>query len=327
MPDVLTRLKGTPLSVVAGVAAVLLVGNLVLTPDMFAPAQLPSLVNLMIPSVLAAMASAPSVMAGRGGLDLSIGPLLGFVNVLLVGVLLPHQLGGPVAAISILLLVGATVGLLSGVVVAYGRVQPVVVTLGGYLVLTGYSLVVMPQPVGGVPVWVRWLSGSWLAGLAPRSLLLVLAAAGVWVLLIRLGAASTILAVGSDDRAAFTSGLNVERTRCLAYALGGLLAALGGIGLSVLIQSGDPTVGRQYTLAAIAAVALGGNQLAGGAGTMTGPVLGALSLFLIQTLLSAMHVSSLWIQIVYGVVLLVALVLNTKLAVRFAARTQAGAAA
>jgi ribose transport system permease protein len=310
MPDVLTRLKGTPLSVVAGVAAVLLVGNLVLTPDMFAPAQLPSLVNLMIPSVLAAMASAPSVMAGRGGLDLSIGPLLGFVNVLLVGVLLPHQLGGPVAAISILLLVGATVGLLSGVVVAYGRVQPVVVTLGGYLVLTGYSLVVMPQPVGGVPVWVRWLSGSWLAGLAPRSLLLVLAAAGVWVLLIRLGAASTILAVGS-----------------LAYALGGLLAALGGIGLSVLIQSGDPTVGRQYTLAAIAAVALGGNQLAGGAGTMTGPVLGALSLFLIQTLLSAMHVSSLWIQIVYGVVLLVALVLNTKLAVRFAARTQAGAAA
>jgi ribose transport system permease protein len=112
---------------------------------------------------------------------------------------------------------------------------------------------------------------------------------------------------------------------CLAYAVGGLFAGLAGLGLGVLIQSGDPGVGTQYTLAAVAAVALGGNVLGGGRGTLTGPILGAVSLFLIQTLLSGARVSSLWIQVVYGAVLLTALAFNSSLAARLGARQAVGA--
>jgi ribose transport system permease protein len=318
-------LRHSPVLVVAGLVIVLLGINLALTPNMLGGHQLPDTVNLLVPSVLAAMASVPSVMSGRGGIDLSVGPLLGFVNVVVVAVLLPHGLGGVWAALPIAIGIGAGVGLVNGAVVAYGRLQPVVVTLGSYLVLGGASLVVMPQPGGAEPGWIGYLSGAWLGGYLPRSVLLVLAGLLIWALLRWRGAIALILATGSEDRAAHTSGVRVGRVRCLAYAVGGVFAGLAGLGLGVLIQSGDPSVGTQYTLAAVAAVALGGNVLGGGRGTLAGPILGAVSLFLIQTLLSGAHVSSLWIQVVYGAVLLTALAANSSLASRLGARQAVGA--
>jgi ribose transport system permease protein len=299
---------------------VLLAVSLVLTPSMLAGARLPNTANLLVPSVLAAMASTPAVLSGRGGLDLSVGPLLGFVNVVLVGVLLTSGLGSVWVALPLCLLLGAVAGALNGALVAYVRLQPVVVTLGSYLVLSGAALVVMPEAAGTAPGWVSWLAGSWLGGYLPRSVLLVAAAAALWAGLGKLGITGLIASVGSDDRAAHTAGVRVELVRLAAYTLGGVFAALGGIALTALIGSGDPTVGRQYTLAAVAAVALGGNALAGGRGTMVGPALGAASLFLIQTVLSAAHVSSLWIQVVYGAVLLAAVCVNSTISSRLAGR-------
>jgi ribose transport system permease protein len=325
MSSLLGAVRRSPLTLVAVLVLVLLVVNVVLTPDIVSRHQLPNMINLLVPSVLVAMASVPAVMSGRGGIDLSVGPLLGFVNVFLIGVLLPHGLGGAWTSVPLLLALGVGVGVVNGVLVAYGRLQPVVVTLGTYLVLSGLALVVMPQPIGNVPHWIDYLSGAWLGGYAPRSLLLVLLAAAIWFALRRRGAVGLVLAVGSDDRAAYTSGVRVARVLTLAYAVGGAFAALAGIALSVLIQSGDPSVGRQYTLAAIAAVALGGNPLFGGRGTIIGPMLGAVSLFLIQTLLSGAHVSSLWIQVVYGAVLLVAVCGNATIAARLSSRPAWGA--
>ncbi|HWD03427.1 MAG TPA: ABC transporter permease [Amycolatopsis sp.] len=314
------RAARSPLAIVVSLVVVLLAINLGLNPGMLGPGQLPGTVKLLVPSILVAMASVPSIMTGRGGLDLSVGPVLGIVNVFLIGLFVPYGLGGAVASIPLLLALGTAVGLVNGLLVAYVRLQPVVVTLGSYLVLAGVALVVMPQPVGGAPSWVTALSGSWLGGFLPRSALLLVVAAAGWLVLRRLGVVGLLLAIGSEDRAAFTSGIRVPRLLCLAYAVGGFFAALAGIGLTVLIQSGDPTIGKQYTLAAVAAVALGGNPLSGGRGTMTGPVLGAVALFLIQTLLSGARVSSLWIQVVYGAVLLVAICLNSSVGGRLAAR-------
>lgn len=326
LTDVVATVRRSPLTVVVALVVVLLAVNLGLSPTMLSGHQLPNTVNLLVPSVLVAMASVPAVMSGRGGIDLSVGPLLGFVNVVLVGVLVPHSLGSVWLSLPLMLAIGAVTGLVNGIAIAYGRLQPVVVTLGSYLVLSGLALVVMPQPVGVVPHWVTYLSGAWLGGYLPRSLLLVVGALVLWRVLRYRGAVGTILATGSDDRAAFTSGVRVSRVLCLAYASGGVFAALAGIGLSVLIGSGDPTVGRQYTLAAVAAVALGGNPLVGGRGTMVGPMLGASSLFLIQTMLSSLKVSSLWIQVVYGAVLLFAVCANATLASRLPARPRVGVA-
>jgi ribose transport system permease protein len=318
-------LARSPLAVVVILIVILVVVNLVLTPNMFASGRLTGIANLLVPSILAAMASVPSILSGGGGLDLSIGPLLGFVNVFLVGVLLASGLGSGLIAIPLCLLLGAAVGAINGVLVGYLRLQPVVVTLGSYLALAGLSLVVLPQPLGGAPVWTVPLGDSILGGYLPLSLLLVVAALLIWWIAKKTGLVKLISAVGSDDRAAHVSGVDIRLVRVAAYTLGGLLAGLAGIALTVLINSSDPRAGIQYTLMAIVAVALGGNALRGGRGGMRGPILGAICLYLIQSLLSAANVSSLWIQVVYGAVLLAAVCLNSSIAMRAVRRSAAGA--
>jgi ribose transport system permease protein len=301
----------TPITVVVLTVLVLAVANVIVTPDLLAPGHLAGTMNLLVPTALAAMASVPSILSGGGGLDLSVGPLLGFVNVFAIGVLLPHGLGSGWLCLPACVLLGAAAGAINGGLVAFGRLQPIVVTLGAYLVLAGLALVVLPQPRGGVTGWADFLAGASLGGYLPHSLLLPLIAAGLWLGLRALGFVRLVTAVGSDDRTAYTAGVNVAAVRLGAYTLGGVFAALAGFGLTALIASGDPTVGTQYTLIAVAAVALGGNSLSGGRGGLIGPVLGAVTLFLIQSLLSAAHVSSLWIQVVYGAVLLTAICLNS----------------
>ncbi|OLT07770.1 hypothetical protein BJF90_13455 [Pseudonocardia sp. CNS-004] len=313
----------SPLAVVVVVTACLLVANLVVTPGFLAPDRLPGTAELFVPLALAAMASVPSILSGGGGLDLSVGPLLGIVNIVAVAILMPAGLVAAEVSIPLCVLLGAAVGAINGAVVAFVRLQPIVVTLGTYLVLDGLALVLMPQPVGTAPPWAAWLSGSWLGGFAPRSLLLLVAGCLLWVLARRLGFVTLVRAVGSDARAAFTSGVRVGLVRFGAYALGGALAGLAGLALTVLINSGDATVGPQYTLAAVAAVALGGNALSGGRGGIAGPLLGALTLFLIQSLLSALAVSSLWIQVVHGSVLLAAVCINSSIGARVGRRAAA----
>jgi ribose transport system permease protein len=194
------------------------------------------------------------------------------------------------------------------------RLQPVVVTLGSYLTLAGLSLVVLPEPVGGAPVWTAALGGSVLGGNVPISLVLVVVALLIWWIAKKTGLVKLISAVGSEDRAAYASGIDIRVVRLLAYTLGGLFSGLAGIALTVLLNSGDPSAGVQYTLMAIVAVALGGNALRGGRGGMRGPILGAICLYLIQSLLSAANVSSLWIQVVYGGILLAAVCVNSSVA-------------
>jgi ribose transport system permease protein len=310
----ITRLLRSPLAVVVILIVVLVIANLVLTPDMLANGKLTGITVLLVPSILAAMASVPSVLSGGGGLDLSVGPLLGFVNVFLVGVLLSSGLGAGVVAIPLCLLLGAAFGAINGVLVGFVRLQPVVVTLGSYLTLAGLSLVVLPEPVGGAPVWTAALGGSVLGGYVPISLVLVVVALLIWWIAKKTGLVKLISAVGSEDRAAYASGIDIRVVRLLAYTLGGLFSGLAGIALTVLLNSGDPSAGVQYTLMAIVAVALGGNALRGGRGGMRGPILGAICLYLIQSLLSAANVSSLWIQVVYGGILLAAVCVNSSVA-------------
>lgn len=310
------RLVRGPLIIVVVLFLSLLIANILITPNMLTGPRITAMANLLIPTMLAAMASVPSIMSGGGGLDLSVGPLLGFSNVILVGVLLPLGLGSAAVGIPLILLLGLAFGALNGAVIAYVRLQPIVVTLGGYLLLAGLSLVVLTQPKSGAPVWTATLAESLLGGYLPLSATLLVAALVIWWLAKKLGFVGLIIAIGSDERAAFASGVDVRRTRVGAYALGGLFAALGGVGLTSLINSADPTAGVQYTLVAIVAVALGGNALGGGRGGMRGPLLAAACLYLIQALLSGLQVSSLWIQVVYGGVLLAAIVTNSALGAR-----------
>ncbi|MER8799422.1 hypothetical protein [Mesorhizobium sp. M0998] len=118
------------------------------------------------------------------------------------------------------------------------------------------------------------------------------------------------MAVGSDDRAAYTAGIPVTKVRFIAYVMTGILAACAGLMLTALIGSADPNIGPTYTLIAIAAVALGGVSLAGGRGGLAGAAIGAVDIFLLQSVLTAFNVSTYVLQIAYGAILVVAVIMT-----------------
>ncbi|MER9849799.1 ABC transporter permease [Mesorhizobium sp. M0106] len=292
----------------AGFAAVLLViliaVNLLLNPARFHPAAWGALIGLAAPLIGAALASAPVILAGRGGIDISVGPLMGFVNAMVIQVLfLRLGISSPLVIVPAALLIGAIVGAANGFLATIVRIQPIVATLGTYLILTGMTLTVLPAPIGPAPGWLKAMAGPWSA--LPLALILLF-----WWLVRQTPYYDQLMAVGSDDRAAYTAGIPVTKVRFIAYVMTGILAACAGLMLTALIGSADPNIGPTYTLIAIAAVALGGVSLAGGRGGLAGAAIGAIDIFLLQSVLTAFNVSTYVLQIAYGAILVVAVIMT-----------------
>ena len=119
--------------------------------------------------------------------------------------------------------------------------------------------------------------------------------------------------VETSNTTAFSSGVDVTRVRILAYTLGGAFAAVAGIAIATLLQSSDGNAGLEYVLIALAAVALGGTPIGGGRGGLLGAIVGASAIFLVQNLLSALHVDAYWLQVAYGGMLIVGSVIGAQL--------------
>lgn len=283
---------------------ILLVINIFLNPARFSPAAWGTLIGLAAPLIGAAIASTPAVLGGRGGIDISVGPLMGFVNAIIVLVFI-QGLGitSPFVIVPAALLVGLLGGAVNGFLAAILRIQPIVATLGTYLVLIGATLTILPSPTGTVPDWLTQLAGPWA----------ILPLGGVflaWWAICRLPFHGLLMAVGSDDRAAFTSGVPVTLVRFLSFVITGVFAGAAGLMLTALIGSADPAVGPTYTLLAISAVALGGVSLAGGRGGVIGAAIGAIDIFLLQSALTYLNVSTFILQISYGAILVIAIMLT-----------------
>jgi ribose transport system permease protein len=262
------------------------------------------------PMVLAAMASAPSII-GRG-FDLSISPLLVFTNCVYVVWLAPHGLGGAIA-VPIVLGVGLLAGLVTGLTITLLRIQPVVVTLALYFALQGVNLLLAPNPVslGEQDRWIYHLAGE--VGPIPGAVFTIGIPLLIWYGLKRVPFGGLLYAVGSNDAAAFSSGVNVTAVRVASYALGGLFAGFGGLALTALVHSSNASTSTQYALIAIAGVVLGGTSLAGGRGGLIGVCFGAFTIYLLQNLLSSFEVNPAWLQIVYGSILIIAVVIQGAL--------------
>lgn len=262
----------------------------------------------MAPFIICAMAQTAPVMSGDGGIDLSVGPLAGMVNALVTSILVPAGWSDPLTIIGASLGVGILSGLLNGFLIAVVRVQPIIATLGTFLAFQGITLEMLPMAGGQAPQWLLGLAGSY-GGISGVFVLLVVLGLA-WLAFERTAYLRNLLAIGGDSRAAYASGVNVAAVRITAYVIGGVLAAIAGLVFTAALGSGDPRVGVPYTLTSIAAVALGGIALSGGRGGMLGAAAAGALLFLIQTLFTLAQVSIFYIQIMYGVILLVALTLN-----------------
>ena len=292
----------------AGFALVLLIVllaiNLALNLARFQPSSWGILIGLAAPLIGAAAASAPVILAGRGGIDISVGPLMGFVNAIVIQALfLKAGIASPFVIVPAALAVGAAVGAANGFMATILRIQPIVATLGTYLILAGVTLTILPAPVGPAPAWLKAMAG-------PISILPLATIFAIWWLIRQTPYYDQLMAVGSDDRAAYTSGVPVTKVRFIAYVITGLFAGVAGLMLTALIGSADPNIGTTYTLIAIAAVALGGVSLAGGKGGLIGAVIGAVDIFLLQSLLTAFNVSTYVLQVAYGAILVAAVILT-----------------
>jgi ribose transport system permease protein len=164
---------------------------------------------------------------------------------------------------------------------------------------------ILPTPGGAAPHWTTVLAQSY--GPIPGMVFLFGVIAIAWILLSRSAYVRHLLAVGGDDRAALTSGIDVAKVKVIAFALAGLLSAIAGLVLAGTLNSADATIGTPLTISSVAVVALGGISLAGGRGGLLGAAIGGGSYYLIQNLLTVIGVSPFALNIADGVILIVAL--------------------
>jgi len=269
------------------------------------------LIIVVAPLILATYALTVIVMAGRAGVDLSIGPLIGFINVGMIQLIGLGLIESPIAIFLYAIGVGIAYQVLMALIIVFVRVQPIIVSLSGYLSLVGLNLIIMPRPSGLAPDWMY----SWGAGttiFSPVLVILIVATAG-WYLLAQTAFWGNLKMMGSDERATYTSGVNINMVRIGAHVIGGIYAGLAAITFTSLISSGDPSQGTTYTLMAVTALVLGGANLAGGRGSAFGALLGSLNIFLITFALSTFNfgkMQSFVTDFSYGLMLVVSLLIS-----------------
>ena len=258
-------------------------------------------------TLLAFVAMAQCFVVITAGIDLSVGMILILCNCLaswlVVGT--PLQTGLGVIAV---LLTGLACGLLNGLVIIFGRLQPIVTTIATSAVFYGLALLLRPTPGGSVNEDLADAFTSTF-GVIPASLVvLALVILVIWVPFSRSVFGRTAYAVGSAENAAYMSAMPVKRAKLAAYALAGLLSAIGGLYLTFFSYTGEAAFasGNAYTLYSIAAVVLGGVSLAGGKGSAIGAVFGALAFRTIGDLLFVFDFDPLWQPLFQGVVLMLA---------------------
>jgi ribose transport system permease protein len=259
-------------------------------------------------TLLAFVAMAQALVIITAGIDLSVGMILTLANCLASWIVV-GTVGETALGIVGVLLAGALCGALNGVIVIFGRLQPIVTTIATGAMFYGLALFLRPFPGGSVNEDLADLLTGKLGGLVPMSFVALLAVVlVVWVPYSRSVIGRAAYAAGSAESAAYMSGMPVKLAKFSAYVLSGLLAAIGGLYLTFFSYTGEAAYasGSTYTLFSIAAVVLGGVSLMGGRGSAIGAVFGALAFRTIGDLLFVFDLDPLWQPLFQGVVLLLA---------------------
>ena len=256
---------------------------------------------------LAFAAAAQTVVVISGGIDLSIGSAMAVANVLAASAMEKASFAQSLPLAAAVLIAGATIGALNGLIVIMSRIPDVVATLTSGFIWGGVALVILEKPGGGAPPeFLNLGTGTLFTTWLPNALvLLVVAVCAIWIPLRRSTLGLQLYAIGSDRIAAFRSGVNINRTRFAAYIFSGLFSAVGGLGLTMTTGIGAPLAGVYYTLSGLAAVVVGGVSLAGGRGGMLGPVIAAFILTLIPTDLIFLNIDPNFGQVIQGTLIVV----------------------
>ena len=234
---------------------------------------------LLLATALGFIALGQTVALLMGGIDLSVGPLAGFLVVVASFFINDDKSGAMIALGFFLMFFGAlVVGTINGLLIRFANFTPIAATLAMYIAIQGMSFLLRDNPDGYINFTVtEWINWQW--GPIPVAFIVLVAfALGGEYLLRKSRPGWRLRAVGSDEESARRLGIRIDRTYVAGYILCSLLTAVGAIMLMTQIGVGDPRQGINYTLSSISAVVLGGTALTGGRGTFIGTVLGAVLL-------------------------------------------------
>ena len=302
-------ISGRRLGTVAGLVGLCLL-LWILTPHFLTVSNLLNVLEQT--SINAVIAVGMTFVILSGGIDLSVGSVLALSGVVMAALL--HQGTAVPLAIAGGLAIGFGFGALNGVAIAWGRLPPFIATLGMMSIARGFALLFTEgRPVSGFDEGFRSLATARLLGIpAP-----VLMTAAVY-LAARFVLSSTrfgryVYAMGGNEEATRLSGVNVRLHKTLVYGVSGLTSAVAAALLTARLNSAQPIAGIMYELDAIAAVVIGGTSLSGGEGGVGGTLIGALIMGVLRNGLNLLGVSSFLQQVVIGLVIVFAVLLDTVL--------------
>ncbi|MBY8909934.1 ABC transporter permease [Salinicoccus roseus] len=248
-----------------------------------------------------------------GGIDLSVGSILAFSSAMTALIITSGI--DPVFAMLLGCVVGLLAGAVNGLLVTVGGMAPFIATLATMTIYRGATLVVTDgRPITGLgdSLLFQMFGKGYFFGIPVPAVTMIVIFIILYIVLNKTIFGRRTYAIGGNETAAALSGIKVSRTKIMIYALSGLMSAIAGIILASRLDSAQPTAGETYELDAIAAVVLGGTSLMGGKGRIIGTLIGVLIIGVLNNGLNLIGVSSFYQQIIKGLVIVVAVLIDRK---------------
>lgn len=270
----------------------------------------PNIINILQQSSInACIALGMTLVIISGGIDLSVGPVAALSAVLgaamlVAGVPVPLAIAGALAT-------GVACGFINGALIAWGGLQPFIVTLGGLSLYRALALIYTGgQPIFGLPDGFRALTNGNLAGIPNPVIIVAVLALVAWVILNKTPLGEYFMAVGGNPEAARIAGVPVTLTKLSAYMISGLMAAVAAMILIGRLGAAEPTLGTLWELDAIAASAIGGASLMGGRGSILGTLIGCIILGTLRNGLTLLNVQAFYQLLATGIIIIVAMLID-----------------
>jgi len=261
-------------------------------------------------SIIAIVAIGMTFTILTAGIDLSVGSVMALSGALAAGLAVRNGLG-TVPAILLALLAGTAFGAINGTLIVRGGIPPFVATLATLAVARGLTLVyTQGRPIAGLDKSFVWLGNGRILGLPVPVILMIAAAIIAWVVLRQTRFGLYVYATGGNEETTRLAGVSPVRIKLAVYMISGFMAALGGVLLTARLASAQPNAATGWELDAIAAPVLGGVSLFGGVGGVVGTIIGAFIIGVLRNGLNLLRVPSYYQQVITGVVLVLAVMLD-----------------
>ncbi|KGJ28090.1 ribose ABC transporter permease [Staphylococcus haemolyticus] len=248
-----------------------------------------------------------------GGIDLSVGSILALSSAFIA--LMITSGVDPIIALIIGVLIGFVLGAVNGLLVTKGNMAPFIATLATMTIFRGLTLVITDgNPITnlGDSYLFQLFGKGYFIGIPVPAVTMIIVFVILLIILQKTTFGRHTYAIGGNEIAAKISGIKVNKIKILIYGISGLMSALAGGILTSRLNSAQPTAGTSYELDAIAAVVLGGTSLTGGKGRIVGTLIGVLIIGVLNNGLNLLGVSSFYQQVVKGVVILIAVLIDRK---------------